>query len=51
MMVSEVPLGRGEELMFVVACELRPALAIRDSSGPSVACGRVAVIAAARRHL
>jgi hypothetical protein len=50
MVVSEVSLSRGEELALVVACELRPALAVGDSSGPSVDCGRLAVIAAASRH-
>ena len=50
MMVSEVSLSRGEELALVVACELRPALAVGDSSGPSFDCGRLAVIAATSRH-
>ena len=51
MMVSEVSLSRGEELSLVVACELRPTLAVGDSSVPSVDCGRLAVIAVAPRHL
>jgi len=51
MMVSEVSLSRGEELALVVACELRPALAIGDPPMPSIDCGRVAVIAAARLSL
>jgi len=37
--------------MLVVACELRPALAVGDSSVPSVDCGRLAVIAADLLHL
>ena len=51
MMVSEVPLSREEELALVVACELRPTLAVRDPPMPSVDCGRVAVIRAALRYL
>jgi hypothetical protein len=51
MVVSEVPLGRREELVFIIACELRPTLAVRDSPGPSVDCGHVAVTVAAIRHL
>ena len=37
--------------MFIVACELRPALAVGDSLRPFVDCGRVAEIDAASRHL
>jgi len=51
MMVSEVSLSRCEELVLVVACELRPALAVGDSPMPSVHCGHVVVIAATRHHL
>jgi hypothetical protein len=51
MVVSEVSLSRGEELALVVACELRPTLAVRDSSMPSIGCGRLSVIAATLRHL
>jgi hypothetical protein len=47
MVVSEVPLGRREELVFIVACQLRPTLAVGDSPGPSIDCGHVAVIVAA----
>jgi hypothetical protein len=50
MMMSEVSLGRGEELSLVVPCELRPTLAVGDSPVPSNDCGRLAVIGATR-HL
>jgi hypothetical protein len=52
MVVSEVSLGRREELVFVVACELRPTLAVGDSLGPSTDCGHVAVtVATGPQHL
>jgi hypothetical protein len=51
MVMSEVPLRRQEELVFVLAHELRPALAASDSPVPFVDCGRLADIDADGRHL
>jgi hypothetical protein len=51
MVMSEVPLSREEELALIVACELRPTLAVGDAPVSSVDCGRVAVIDAALRYL
>ncbi len=50
MVMCEVSLGRGEELVLVVACELRPALAVGDPPGPFGDRGRVALIDAASSH-
>jgi hypothetical protein len=51
MMVCEVSLRRIEELLLGIACETRPALAVRDSSMPFGDSGHMAFIAAAWRHL
>ena len=51
MVVSEVSLSRGKELSLIVACELRPALAVGDPPVPSIDFGRVAVIDATLRTL
>jgi hypothetical protein len=51
MVMCEMSLSRREELVLVVACELRPALAVGDPPGPFVDFGRVAVIEAASFHL
>ena len=39
--MGEVPLGRGEELLPVAACELRPAFAVGDLAGLIVVGGHV----------
>lgn len=51
MMVSEVLLSRGVELVLVVTHELRPALAVGDPPLPFVDSGHLAVVIAVRRHL
>jgi len=51
MVMCEMGLSRIEELPHTIARELRPALAVGDSSVPSVDCGRLAVIAADLLHL
>jgi hypothetical protein len=51
MMVSEMPLRRRVELVLVVTCELRPALAVGDPPVPCVDFGHMAIVLAAWRHL
>jgi hypothetical protein len=49
--MCEVALKRCEELALVIACELRPALAIGDPPVPSVDPGHEAVVNAILFHL
>ncbi len=49
--MCEVALKRSEELALVVACELRPALAVGDPPMPSVDAGPEAVVNAVLCHL
>ena len=51
MVMCEVALKRCEELLLVAACELRPALAVRDPLVLSVDSGREAVVNAVLCHL
>lgn len=51
MVVSEMTLGRHEELLLIAACELRPTLAVGDSPMPSAESGPKAVLDSIRRHL
>lgn len=48
--MSQVGFGRGKELLLVVACELRPALAIGDSPVPVVDFGHLALVFAVQTH-
>lgn len=51
MVVSQMTLGRQEELLLIAARELRPALAVGDSPVRSPESGLEAVLDAVRRHL
>jgi len=51
MVMCEVPLSRREELLLIVACKLRPALAVGDPPVPSVDSGREAVVNRLLGHL
>jgi hypothetical protein len=51
MVTGEVPLSRREELLLVVACELRPTLAVGDPPVPSVDSGLGAVLNGLSGHL
>ena len=51
MVMCEMTLSRCVELMLVVACELRPALAVGDPPVPSVDSGCEAVVIAVAVHL
>jgi hypothetical protein len=51
MVVCEVPLSRLEQLLLVVACELRPALAAGNPPVASIDSGREAVVNPVLRHL
>ncbi len=51
MVMCEVPLGRVEELLFGIAGEARPALAVGDPAELFSDCGHGAVVVAARLHL
>ena len=48
MMMCEVPLGRVEELLFGVAGEARPALAMGDPAELFCDCGHGAIVVAVR---
>ena len=51
MVMCEVPLGRVEELLFGIAGEARPALAMGDPAELFSDCGHGAVVVAAGLHL